>query len=59
MLSFYWDKAPRHLVTQSGPWEGRVALRRVVHPGMKGTRYLSVPLRYWGREMGFKVYTRA
>jgi len=59
MLSFYWDKAPRDLVTKSGPYRGKVMLASVRHPGMKGTRYLTVPLRYWGRELGFKVYTRA
>jgi len=58
MLSFFWDKAPSHMVTKSGPYRGRVLLRSVMHPGMKGTHYLTVPLRYWGREMGFKVYTR-
>lgn len=58
MLSFYWDKAPAHMVTRTGPYQGRVLLRSVMHPGMKGTHYLTVPLRYWGREMGFKVYTR-
>lgn len=57
MLSFYWDKAPARLVTKSGPHAGKVLLRRVRHPGMKGTRYLSVPLRYWGHLRGFKVYT--
>lgn len=57
MLSFYWDKAPHEMVTQFGPYEGKVMLRRVTHPGMKGTRYLTVPLRFWGRVMGFKVYT--
>lgn len=58
MLSFYWAKAPEHMVTQSGPHQGKVMLKSVMHPGMKGTHYLTVPLRYWGREMGFKVYTR-
>lgn len=58
MLSFYWDKAPRRLVTRSGPYAGKVLLRSVMHPGMRGRHYLTVPLRFWGREMGFKVYTR-
>jgi hypothetical protein len=58
MLSFYWDRAPAHMVTQSGPHQGKVLLKSVMHPGMKGTHYLTVPLRYWGREKGFKVYTR-
>lgn len=57
MLSFYWDKAPSRFVTRSGPYQGRVMFSSVMHPGMKGRHYLTVPLRYWGREMGFKVYT--
>lgn len=58
MLSFFWDKAPRRLVTQTGPYAGRVMLARVMHPGMRGVHYLTVPLRYWGHLDGFKVYTR-
>lgn len=58
MLSFYWDKAPRRMVTQSGPYAGRVMLARVMHPGMRGVHYLTVPLRYWGHLDGYKVYTR-
>lgn len=58
MLSFFWDKAPGHMVTQSGPYAGRVMLARVMHPGMRGVHYLTVPLRYWGHLDGFKVYTR-
>ena len=58
ILSFYWDKAPTRLVTMSGPYAGKVLLRQVRHPGMKGTHYLTVPLRYWGHLRGFKVYTR-
>lgn len=58
MLSFYWDKAPRRLVTQRGPYAGRVMLASVMHPGMRGRRYLTVPLRYWGHLDGFKVITR-
>lgn len=58
MLSFYWDKAPARMVTQSGPYAGRVLLAKVMHPGMKGTHYLTVPLRYWGHLDGYKVFTR-
>lgn len=58
VLSFYWDKAPPEMVTKTGPYQGRVMLRSVMHPGMKGTHYLTVPLRFWGHEMGFRVYTR-
>lgn len=58
MLSFYWDKAPAHLVTQHGPYKGKVLLYSVRHPGMRGTRYLTVPLLYWGHLRGFKVYVR-
>jgi hypothetical protein len=58
MLSFYWDKAPRRLVTQTGPYAGKVMLGSVMHPGMRGVHYLTVPLRYWGHLDGFKVYTR-
>lgn len=58
MLSFYWEKAPPKMVTVSGPYRGKVMLRSVMHPGMRGTHYLTVPLRFWGREMGYKVYTR-
>lgn len=58
MLSFYWDKAPRRLVTRDGPYKGRVMLGMVMHPGMRGVRYLTVPLRYWGYMRGFKVYTK-
>ena len=57
-LSFYWDKAPTHLVTRRGEHAGKVILKRVTHPGMTGTHYLTVPLRYWGHLRGFKVYTR-
>jgi hypothetical protein len=57
-LSFYWDKAHPDMVTKSGPYAGRVLLKRVKHPGMRGTRYLTVPLRYWGRMDGYKVITR-
>lgn len=55
MLSFYWDRAPQRLITQTGPYAGRVLLKSVKHPGMKGTRYLTVPLLYWGYLRGFKV----
>jgi hypothetical protein len=55
MLSFYWDKAPAWMVTQSGPYRGKVMLAMVRHPGMKGTAYLTVPLLYWGHLRGFKV----
>lgn len=58
MLSFYWDGAPPGMATRRGPHAGKVLLRRVRHPGMKGTHYLTVPLRYWGHLRGFKVYTR-
>lgn len=58
ILSFYWDKAPTRLVTKRGPHAGKVALLKVRHPGMKGTHYLTVPLRYWGHLRGFKVYTK-
>ena len=57
-MSFYWDKAPDHMVTKSGPHAGKVMLRRVRHPGMKGTRYLTVPLLYWGHLRNFKVVVR-
>lgn len=58
MLSFYWDKAPEHMVTKTGPYAGRVMLPSVNHPGMKGTRFLTTPLKYWGHLRGFKVYTK-
>jgi hypothetical protein len=58
MLSFYWDKAPSHMITRHGPHRGKVMLASVNHPGMRGVHYLTVPLRYWGREMGYRVYTR-
>lgn len=59
-LSFYWDKAPVWMVTQTGPYAGKVKLRRVNHPGMKGRPYLTVPLLYWGHLRDFKVVlTRA
>lgn len=58
MLSFFWDKAPRRMVVQRGPYAGRVLLKRVMHPGMKGRRYLVVPLLYWGHLRDFKVYVR-
>lgn len=57
-LSFYWAKAPTRLVTGRGPHAGKVALKQVRHPGMTGTHYLTVPLRFWGHLRGFKVYTR-
>jgi hypothetical protein len=56
MLSFYWSKAPVRMVTARGPHAGKVALRKVSHPGMKGVRYLTVPLLFWGHMRGFKVY---
>lgn len=58
MLSFYWDKAPAWMVTKTGPYAGKVRFKSVNHPGMKGNRYLTTPLKYWGFMRGFKVYTK-
>lgn len=58
-MSFYWDKAPEWMVTKRGPYAGKVRLKKVNHPGMRGRRYLTVPLRYWGYLRGFKVKTIA
>lgn len=52
-LSFKWNKAERYAIPLTR--RGKVQLKSVKHPGMKGKQYLTDPLRRYGRAAGFRV----
>lgn len=58
LLVFPWPGGPVGIVVQKGKWQGWAFMKKVNHPGMKGTRFLVRPLVGIGRANGFRVVTR-
>lgn len=52
-LSFKWNKAKQYGIPLTK--RGMVQFKKVNHPGMRGSRYLAVPLMVHGRLGGFRV----
>lgn len=52
-LSFKWNKAAQYGIPLTR--RGKVQLKRVSHPGMRGVSYLTTPLVIAGYHNGFRV----
>ena len=52
-LSFKWNKAAQYGIPVTR--RGKVQLKSVSHPGMKGVSYLTTPLVIVGHKYGFRV----